>query len=143
MNKKNKQINQMVTGGLLLTASSFVSKFLSAIYKVPFQNLTGDEGFYVYQQVYPIYRLAVAFTMTGLPIFVSKVISEAPDDLSVKNRLHELHTWLVLVGFFTFILLQFGAGPLAELMGDRELAPVIQTVAYFFLFASVLCLTRG
>jgi len=143
MNKKNKQINQMVTGGLLLTASSFVSKFLSAIYKVPFQNLTGDEGFYVYQQVYPIYGLAVAFTMTGLPIFVSKVISEAPDDLSVKNRLQELHTWLVLVGFFTFILLQFGAGPLAELMGDRELAPVIQTVAYFFLFAPVLSLSRG
>lgn len=143
MKKKNNQINQMVTGGLLLTASSFISKFLSAMYKIPFQNLTGDEGFYVYQQVYPLYGLAVAFTMTGLPIFVSKVISEAQDDLNVRNRLQELSTWLVLMSVLAFLMLQFGAGILAEGMGDVELSPVIQTVAYFFLFVPLLSLSRG
>ena len=58
MSVKKKPMNSIVKGGLLLTISSFIAKLLSALYKVPFQNLTGDAGFYVYQQIYPIYGLA-------------------------------------------------------------------------------------
>ena len=45
----------------------------------PFQNLVGDEGFYVYQQVYPIYGLAMTLALSGLPQFISRVIAEQPD----------------------------------------------------------------
>ena len=39
-------------GALLLTVAALVVKVLSAVYRVPFQNLVGDQGLYVYQQVY-------------------------------------------------------------------------------------------
>lgn len=143
MDRKEKQLNSIVAGGLLLTLSSFISKFLSAIYKIPFQNLTGDEGFYVYQQVYPLYGLAVALTMTGLPIFVSKVISETTNEIEIKERMQELHTWFVLIGVTFFMLLQLGAGVIASGMGDVGLVPVIQVVSYFFLFSPILALVRG
>ena len=74
MDSKQNALDNMIKGGLILTFSSFIVKLLSAIYKVPFQNLTGDAGFYVYQQVYPLYGLAVAFTLQGLPPFISKVV---------------------------------------------------------------------
>lgn len=143
MDRKEKQLNSIITGGLLLTLSSFISKFLSAVYKIPFQNLTGDEGFYVYQQVYPLYGLAVALTMTGLPIFVSKVVSETANELEMKERMQELHTWFVLIGVSFFLLLQFGAGVIANGMGDVELVPVIKIISFFFLFSPLLALVRG
>lgn len=143
MNDNKEHLNKIVTGGLVLTASSFVAKFLSALYKIPFQNLTGDEGFYVYQQVYPLYGLAVAFSLTGLPAFVSKVVSEADDEQTMQKNLQELNTWFMALGFGAFILLQFGANWLAGAMGDLNLASVIQTVSYFFLFLPFLSLVRG
>lgn len=143
MDDNKKYLNKIVTGGLILTASSFVAKFLSAMYKIPFQNLTGDEGFYVYQQVYPLYGLAVAFSLTGLPAFVSKVVSEAEDEQARHQSLQELNTWFMMLGFGAFLLLQFGASWLAGMMGDPNLTRVIQTVSYFFLFLPFLSLVRG
>ena len=143
MNNNKKQFNKIVTGGLILTASSFIAKFLSALYKIPFQNLTGDAGFYVYQQVYPLYGLAIAFSLTGLPAFVSKVISEADDEQTLHRSLQELNTWFMAIGFGVFIALQFGASHLAGMMGDLQLTEVIRTVSYFFLFLPFLSLVRG
>ena len=45
------QLKRTMEGAFILTIASFIAKILSAVYRVPFQNLVGDEGFYVYQQV--------------------------------------------------------------------------------------------
>jgi len=143
MKDSRKQLNKIVTGGLLLTMSSFIVKLLSAVYKVPFQNWTGDIGFYVYQQIYPIYGLAVSFSLTGLPAFVSKVVSEAEDSQTLQRRLQELNTWFMSAGIGIFVLLQVGAGWLAQAMGDPQLTASIQSVSFFFLFLPFLALVRG
>lgn len=143
MKRKDSQLDTIVKGGMLLTISSFISKFLSAIYKVPFQNLTGDEGFYVYQQIYPLYGLAVAFSLSGFPLFVSKIVSETSDDQELQEKLREVHTWLACIAFSAFLLLQFGAEALANWMGDAQLSPVIRSVSYFFLFLPMLAIARG
>ena len=44
------QLKRTMEGAFILTIASFIAKVLSAVYRVPFQNLVGDEGFYVYQQ---------------------------------------------------------------------------------------------
>ena len=55
----------------LLTVAALLVKILSAIYRVPFQNLVGDEGFYIYQQVYPFIAVFVGGLMAAifLPYF--------------------------------------------------------------------------
>ena len=50
-----KSNRQMMQGALVLSLAAFIAKILSAVYRVPFQNMVGNTGFYVYQQVYPIY----------------------------------------------------------------------------------------
>ena len=74
-----KSTTRMLQGTWLLVMSSFIVKILSAIYRVPFQNMVGDEGFYVYQQVYPIYGLAVTLSLNGIPLFLSKLVAEERD----------------------------------------------------------------
>ena len=73
------QLKRTMEGAFILTIASFIAKVLSAVYRVPFQNLVGDEGFYVYQQVYPIYGLAMTLALSGLPQFISRVIDEQTD----------------------------------------------------------------
>lgn len=143
MSVKKKPMNSIVKGGLLLTISSFIAKLLSALYKVPFQNLTGDAGFYVYQQIYPIYGLAASLSLTGIPAFVSKIVSEAQDEKSLEQSLQELNTWLVSTGLLLFIFLQSSAEIIATAMGDPGLGVVIQSVAYFFLLLPFLAFIRG
>lgn len=143
MENKEVAFDKMIKGGLILTISSFIVKLLSALYKVPFQNLTGDAGFYVYQQVYPLYGLAVAFTLHGLPAFISKVVSEADDEMELQSKMRQINTWLFMIGIGLFFVLWSGAGLIAGLMGDAQLAPVIQSVSKFYLFLPFLAMIRG
>jgi PST family polysaccharide transporter len=72
MSDKSLEKN-MLQGTVILTLTSFVVKLLSAVYRVPYQNLVGDEGFYVYQQIYPIYGIGMTLALTGLPIYLSSL----------------------------------------------------------------------
>ena len=49
----NKEVTTIMRGALILSLSSLIAKILSAFYRIPFENLVGNIGFYVYQQVYP------------------------------------------------------------------------------------------
>jgi PST family polysaccharide transporter len=132
-----------ISGAVILTVASFISKILSAIYKVPLQNWTGDEGFYVYQQVYPIYGTAVTLSLTGLPTFLSRIIVEQGSQ-AAKRSILKRYFWIItvfslIIGFFLHIF----APQIADYMGDVNLAAMIQQVSYFFLFIPVLALARG
>ncbi|GAJ27396.1 stage V sporulation protein [Liquorilactobacillus sucicola DSM 21376 = JCM 15457] len=61
----NRQINTMMKGTAILTVASVIAKILSAFYRIPFENLVGNTGFYIYQQVYPIYGIGMTFALTG------------------------------------------------------------------------------
>ena len=38
-------MRQVMHGAFVLTLASFIAKVLSALYRIPLQNLVGDEGF--------------------------------------------------------------------------------------------------
>ena len=40
-------------GVVILTLALIIVKILSAIYRIPYQNVLGDDGLYAYQQIYP------------------------------------------------------------------------------------------
>ena len=54
-------------------------KSVECVLSRSFSELCRDEGFYVYQQVYPIYGIAMTLALSGLPQFISKIVAEQPD----------------------------------------------------------------
>ncbi|MBD5027408.1 oligosaccharide flippase family protein, partial [Xanthomonas citri pv. citri] len=89
------------------------------------QNIVGDVGFYIYQQVYPFLGIAVMLSTSGFPVIISKLMN----DYSEKNH----HTilkisalFLSLIGILLFLCLYLGAVPIALFMGDSHLAVLIQ-----------------
>ncbi|EHL2817449.1 oligosaccharide flippase family protein, partial [Listeria monocytogenes] len=69
-----RSMKRLMKGAAWLTAASLISKILSAIYRVPFQNMVGDVGFYIFQQVYPIYGIAMTLALGGFPVVISKML---------------------------------------------------------------------
>ncbi len=127
----------------MLSLAAFISKILSAVYRVPFQNMVGNTGFYVYQQVYPIYGIGMTFALSGFPVFLSKMIAETPDN-GIRRMM--LKRSLVILGAFGSILFMaiYGfSGQLAVLMGDPDLEPILQSVSWMFLWMPILATLRG
>lgn len=140
---ENKQMKNLVKGALILSVASFIAKLLSAVYRVPFQNLVGDTGFYVYQQVYPIYGIGMTFSLSGLPLFISKLVAEEREMGRQRQVIRQSFLILLVVGIIVFCLLQFFARPIALAMDDVRLAPLIQSVSFMFLIMPILAVSRG
>ncbi|WP_220751257.1 putative polysaccharide biosynthesis protein [Apilactobacillus xinyiensis] len=140
---KNNQMNVLMKGAMLLTIASFISKVLSAAYRVPFQNMVGNIGFYVYQQVYPIYGIGTALTLSGLPVLISRLIakqSNLDDKLALTKQIFKL---LATFGIIVFILLNLFAVNIAMLMGDIRLHSGISAISWMFLIMPFLATGRG
>ena len=64
-------------GAAILTVSVIIIKILGAIYKIPMGNILGDEGFTHFNVAYNLYNLLLTLSTAGLPVAVSKMVSEA------------------------------------------------------------------
>ncbi|TMU82982.1 polysaccharide biosynthesis protein [Bacillus sp. BHET2] len=133
-------------GAMVLTMAALVTKILSAVYRVPFQNIVGDIGFYIYQQVYPFYGIAIALSTYGFPVIISKLVAEKlkeEGEEGAKNVAVTSFLFLCIVGVTWFLLVYFGAGVIAGWMGDPLLTPLLQVISLSFLLLAPLSVMRG
>ncbi|QWU06708.1 polysaccharide biosynthesis protein [Heyndrickxia coagulans] len=143
--QQDHESKKLFQGILILTLSSVITKILSAVYRVPFQNIVGDVGFYIYQQVYPIYGIVIALSSSGFPVAVSKMVAEreAAGENSHRAFLNAVFLTLGLFGSGLFLAVFFTAGKLAAWMGDPRLSPLIRTVSCSFLLMPLISAIRG
>ena len=133
-------------GFATLSAASVISKVLAFVY-LPIQAmLVHDSGNGVISAGFKLYLFIYALSNAGLPIIISKFISER-DGLGdyrgsrVIFRTAFLMTLVlgVLLSLFTF----FASGFLASWCGMPEAKLMFMVIAPTFLFASVGCSLRG
>ncbi|MGD6819088.1 putative polysaccharide biosynthesis protein [Metabacillus sp. 84] len=133
-------------GAFVLTLAGLLTKIMSAAYRVPYQNIVGDIGFYIYQQVYPLYGISIMLATSGFPVIVSKLFAEYgeglnPADLRKIWRVSSL--FLVFAGLLSFLVLYTGAERIAGMMGDMHLKPLIEIVSFSFLLVPFISVLRG
>lgn len=136
----------LVKGALVLSIAGIFVKLLSAVYRIPYQNIVGDIGFYIYQQVYPFYGIAFTLATIGFPMVISKLIAErnqGDSSISVKDILFTAGILLSVLGLVLFSALYTGAERVAAIMGDSELAPLLRLVSFSFLLMPASALIRG
>lgn len=142
----NQNVNNIWRGTLVLTVAALMVKVLSAVYRLPYQNLAGDVGLYVYQQVYPFYALAVAMGGTSFPIIISKLMAERGFGQNRHSRPYLfMNAWyaLTILSVLGFVLLFFGAPWIARFMSDIKLVTALRTIAFIYLFVPFLGTLRG
>ncbi|MBK3496911.1 polysaccharide biosynthesis protein [Viridibacillus sp. YIM B01967] len=135
-----------VKGVALLTLAALFVKILSMLYRVPFQNLVGDQGFYIYQQVYPFVAIFVVWTSSGFAVAISKMLAEAEERDGEAQR-HELlrvtFYYLSILSILFFAILFGGADLFAKWMGDPALALLLRTGSFVTLCMPAIAVYKG
>lgn len=143
---EGNESNKLVKGALLLTLAGLISKVLSAGYRIPLQNLTGDIGFYIYQQVYAFLAIALILSLYGFPSAISKMINE----LRAQGKVPSFRSFyapvflvLFLICGTLFLFLFFNAKETAVWAGDPNLQKTYELAAFAFLLIPFTSLLRG
>lgn len=125
-------------GAAILAVSAILVKVIGAIYRIPLGNILPNDVMADYNSAYDIYNVFMTFSTVGLPVALSKTISEA-NTLGRQNQVKKifrvaLYAFLLigLVGFFCMTVL---AAPLSEFVLSNPKA-VYCVIA---LSPSVLC----
>ncbi|GED25682.1 sugar transporter [Brevibacillus agri] len=137
---------QFVKGAAILGVAGLVSKLLGAVYRIPYQNIAGDIGLYVYMQVYPLYTTLLILATAGFPIAISKIVSERiaiGDALGARRAFRVASISLVVLGLFFFLLLYGGAPLIARFMGDEHLTTPLRAVAWSLPLVPMAAILRG
>jgi O-antigen/teichoic acid export membrane protein len=144
----NKQwtMKQFMKGAVLLTISALLVKLLSAVYRIPFQNIVGDQGFYIYQQVYPFIGVLTIWTSYGFAVAISKLLADENAQSNQEKRgtiLLVAFIYVSIISIISFLLLFLGAHTLAVWMGDERLAQLLKTGSFVVLLMPLLALLKG
>jgi len=141
-----RKTSKFMKGAFILTLAAIITKVLSALYRIPFQNIVGDVGFYIYQQVYPFYGIAVSLATYGFPVIISKLYADKIANKDINGARTVLGTsflTLLLFNGFIFIFIYTLSESIAAAMGDIKLAPLLKIVSISFLFIPIIASIRG
>lgn len=139
----DKQVNtKLLKGTWIMAFAAVFSKILSAVYRVPLQNMVGDHGYYVYQQIYSIYGIFGVLSLTGLPLLISKVFSGNSKE-ELNDNLRDVFWLLTYVAIFLVVVIQLSSGLLARLMGDVNIKEELQLTSLIYLLMPIEAVIRG
>lgn len=122
----------------MLTISALIIKVMGAIYRIPLGNIVSDEVMADYTSAYNIYRVLLTISTAGLPVAVSKSISEA-SALNRRNQVMRIFqvafSTFLAMGVFSFVCMTVFAIPVSDILLGNPKA----VYCVLALSPSVLC----
>lgn len=73
--QENKQ--SFLGGAAILGVAVILVKIIGAVYKIPLNNILGDEGVTYFNAAYKIYAFLLSLSTAGLPVALSKMVAES------------------------------------------------------------------
>ncbi|MEA4933896.1 MAG: polysaccharide biosynthesis protein [Lawsonibacter sp.] len=138
--------NTFFGGAAILAVGIFVVKIIGMFYKIPLLNIIGEEGSADFTNAYNIYAVLLTISTAGLPVAVSKLVSEA-NALGRKRQVDKIFGIslgaFLLLGTLSFLVMFFRADQLAALMNDSLAAPGIRALAPAVICVGCLAALRG
>ena len=143
---RNQRQNTFFGGAAILAVGILVVKLIGMFYKIPLVNIIGAQGNSDFSNAYNIYAVLLTISTAGLPVAVSKLVSEA-NALNRQNQVRSIfRTSMVLflaLGLLSFLLMYFRADWLAEMMHDTKAAAGIKALAPAVVCVGCLAAFRG
>lgn len=143
---KNKDKNFLVQGSILAIAG-VATKVIGLIYRIPLNNIAGNEGMGYYSAAFSIYTVALMLTSYSLPLAVSKLVSERIGKGQYKNAykvFREALAFALVAGGFVSLLIFFGAYFIASTLLSMDMcAYSLRVLAPCILIVALLGVFRG
>ncbi len=89
MSEAQKKQN-FLQGTALLAMATAIVKIIGALYKIPLNAIIGEQGFGYFNTAYEIYNVLLMISTAGLPVAMSRMISQA-SSLSHYNQVRRVY----------------------------------------------------
>ncbi|MDD4564559.1 MAG: polysaccharide biosynthesis protein [Eubacteriales bacterium] len=135
-----------IQGAVILGVAGIIIKIMGAFFRIPLANMIGDEGMGYYQTAYPIYVLFLTLATAGIPIAISKMVSER---IAIGNHYEAYQVFrisfilLVSIGICSSAILFFGAEYIVTAIGNPGAKYAMMTIAPALLFVPIMAAYRG
>lgn len=133
--------NGFLGGAFVSTFCIILCKIVGLLYVIPFYSIIGTQGGTLYSYAYTIYSLFLTLSSQGIPVAMSKIISEyntLNHQWSKEKAYKIVRNLMVGLGAIWFILLMFFAKEIAYLIiGDIEGGNTIEDVTLVIKSISV------
>lgn len=138
--------NSFYGGALILAVGSLLVKVIGAIYKIPLARILTDEAYVDFNTAYNIYNLFLTVSTAGLPVALSKTISEA-NALDRQNQVQRVFSvafkTFLLLGLVSFIAMSVFGEQLAVLLGDDSAVYCVRCLSPSVLCVCIMASIRG
>ncbi|MEL7658285.1 MAG: oligosaccharide flippase family protein, partial [Bacillota bacterium] len=135
-----------IQGAVILGIAGIIIKVMGAFFRIPLANMIGDKGMGYYQTAYPIYVLFLTLATAGIPIAISKMVSErvAVDHHYEAYRVFRVSFILLFsIGICSSAILFFGAGYIVNAIGNPGAKYAMMAIAPALLFVPIMAAYRG
>ncbi len=133
-------------GAAILAVGIAIVKLIGMFYKIPLNNILGEQGTADFYNAYNIYDVLLTLSTAGLPVALSKMVSEA-NALGQKNQVDRIFksalVVFLIVGTASFLIMTLFADNLAAMMHDTFAAPGIRMLAPAVICVGCLSAFRG
>lgn len=133
-------------GATLLAAATVIVKVIGAVYKIPLQAILGKIGYSYFSSAYDIYTLLLLISTAGLPVAMSRMISQATslNDHARSRRVYNTsRTIFLIIGAASTALMMFFCKALANSQKQPDAALAIFCLAPCAFLMSVISTYRG
>ena len=144
------QQKQMLLGTAWLTASNFISRFLGAIYIIPWYIWMGKHGAEangLFTMGYNIYAWFLLISTAGVPVAVAKQVAKY-NTMAQKDHsftlIREFLKFMLLLGVIFAVVMYLLSPFFAHVSGvGKELIPVMQSLSWAVLVFPAMSVIRG
>lgn len=144
MAERKKQ--SLLTGAGVLAVATVAVKLIGALYKIPLTNLITVEGYGYFTGAYAVYNPLYAISMAGLPVAVSKLVSQNIELGRIKDAellFKVARKLFLIVGLCGTVILALIAVPYSNLVASPQNYISILAVAPCILFCCMMSSFRG
>ena len=133
-------------GAALLAMATAIVKVIGALYKLPLKMVIGDEGYSYFSSAYDIYTVLLLISTAGLPVAMSRMISQASslnDSAAVKRVYNTSRALFLGIGAVSTGLMLLFCRQLAQSQNQPDAWLAIACLAPCAFLMGIISTYRG
>lgn len=138
--------NKFIKGAAILGIAGVVIKLLGAVFRIPLTNWIGADGMSYYGFAYTIYGALLVLSTAGIPVAISRMVSEriAVGEYKNAHKVFKVATSLLFgIGIFSFAVCFFGGEAITRGLGNPDAALAVKAISPALLFVPLFSAFRG
>ncbi|MCI8809354.1 MAG: polysaccharide biosynthesis protein [Oscillibacter sp.] len=142
----SKKKQSFLGGAAILASAVAIVKAIGFFYKIPLNNIIDTEGKTYFDSAYQIYNVLLTISTAGLPLALSKLVSEAQarGRENEKRKLFSTAIWIFLIlGIAGSAFMFFGTKTVAGMLNNESAYYAIRALAPAVFCVCLLACMRG